>query len=103
MDVLTLKNYPSEASMMVAWQLKIVSQIDAFKISATRNLQQQYTIQNALFDAQLTVCLIKACVLGSFNTCNKCLTAKLLKHGYQHHILRKAFSKFYRRHYELIS
>ena len=31
------------------------------------------------------------------------LTAKLLKQGYRYHKLRKAFSKFYRRHYELIS
>ena len=38
-----------------------------------------------------------------FNARNKCLTAKLLKQGYRHHKLRKAFSKFYRRHYELIS
>ena len=37
-DVLALKNYPSEASIMVARQLKIVSQIDAFTISATRNM-----------------------------------------------------------------
>ena len=34
---------------------------------------------------------------------NKCLTAKLLKQGYRYHRLRKAFSKFYCRHYELIS
>ena len=34
---------------------------------------------------------------------NKCLTAKLLKQGYRYHNLRKAVSKFYRRHYELIS
>ena len=40
MDVLTLKNYPSEASIMVARQIKIVSQIDAFTISATRNIGQ---------------------------------------------------------------
>ena len=33
--VLTLKKYPSEASIMVARLLKIVSQIDAFTISAT--------------------------------------------------------------------
>ena len=33
---------------------------------------------------------------------NKCLTAKLLKQGYRYHKLRKAFSKLYRRHYELI-
>ena len=38
-----------------------------------------------------------------FNGRNKCLTAKLLKQGYRYHKLRKAFSKFYRRHYELIS
>ena len=33
----------------------------------------------------------------------KCLTAKLLKQGYRYHKLRKAFSKFYRRHNELVS
>ena len=38
-----------------------------------------------------------------FNARNKCLTAKFLKHGYQFHLLRRAFSKFNRRHYELIS
>ena len=38
-----------------------------------------------------------------FNGRYKCLTAKLLKQGYRYHKLRKAFSKFYRRHYELIS
>ena len=38
-----------------------------------------------------------------FNARNKSLTAKLLKQGYRYHKLRKAFSKFYRRYYELIS
>ena len=38
-----------------------------------------------------------------FNARIKCLTAKLLKQGYRNHKLRKVFSKFYRRHYELIS
>ena len=37
------------------------------------------------------------------NARNKCLTAKLLKQVYRYHKLRKAFSKFYRLHYELIS
>ena len=32
----------------------------------------------------------------------KCLIAKLLQQGYRYHKLRKTFSKFYRRHYELI-
>ena len=34
---------------------------------------------------------------------NKCLTTNLLQQGYRYHKLRKTFSKFYRRHYELIS
>ena len=38
-----------------------------------------------------------------FNTRKKCLTAKLLKQGYWYHKLRKAFSKFYRQHNELVS
>ena len=37
------------------------------------------------------------------SACNKCLMAKLLKQGNRYHKLRKVFSKFYRRHYELIS
>ena len=38
-----------------------------------------------------------------FNARNKSLTAKLLQQGYRYHIFRKTFSKFYRRHYELVS
>ena len=38
-----------------------------------------------------------------FNTRNKLLTAKLLNQGYRYHKLRKAFSKFYRRHSDLVS
>ena len=41
--------------------------------------------------------------VDDFNTRNKCLTAKLLKQGYRYHKFRTSFSKFYRRHYELIS
>ena len=37
------------------------------------------------------------------NTRNKLLTQKLLKQGYRYHKLRKTFSKFYRRYYDLIS
>ena len=33
--------------------------------------------------------------------CNN--AAKLLKQGYRYHKLRKAFSKFYRRHFDLVS
>ena len=38
-----------------------------------------------------------------FNARNKILTVKCLRQGYRYHKLRKAFSKFYRRHYKLIS
>ena len=38
-----------------------------------------------------------------FNACNNSLTAKLLQQGYRYHKLRKTVSKFYRRHYELVS
>ena len=38
-----------------------------------------------------------------FNARNESLTAKLLQQGYWYHKLRKTFSKFYRRHYELVS
>ena len=38
-----------------------------------------------------------------FNTGNKLLTQKLLKQGYRCHKLRKTFSNFYRRYYDLIS
>ena len=38
-----------------------------------------------------------------FNTCNKVLTAKLLRQGYRYHKIRKAFSKFYRWHFDIVS
>ena len=41
--------------------------------------------------------------VADFNARNKNLTAKLLQQGYRYHKLRKTFSKFYRRHYELVS
>ena len=46
---MTLKNYPSEASIMLARQLKLVSQVDAFTILAARNIQ---------YDFKKFVCLI---------------------------------------------
>ena len=41
--------------------------------------------------------------VADFNTRNKLLTQKLLKQGYLYHKLRKAFSKFYRPYYDLMS
>ena len=40
--------------------------------------------------------------LNDFNYRNKAFTAKLLKQGYRYFKLRKAFSKFYRRHSALL-
>ena len=40
--------------------------------------------------------------LNDFNNRNKALTAKLLRQGYRYFKLRKAFSKFYRRHSALL-
>ena len=40
--------------------------------------------------------------LVDFNARNKCLTSKLLQQVYRYHKLRKTFSKFYHRHYQLI-
>ena len=41
--------------------------------------------------------------VADFSARNKSLIAKRLQQGYQYHKLRKTFSKFYRRHYELVS
>ena len=41
--------------------------------------------------------------VDDFNTRNKVLAAKLLRQGYRYHKLRKAFSKFYRLHFDLLS
>ena len=43
--------------------------------------------------------------VDDFNTRNMVLTAKLLRHGYRYmyHKIRKAFSKFYRRHFDIVS
>ena len=41
--------------------------------------------------------------VDDFNTRNKVLTAKLLRQGYRYHKIRKAFSKFYRRHFDIKS
>ena len=41
--------------------------------------------------------------VADFNTRSQILTAKLLKQGYRYHKLSKTFSKFYQRHYDLVS
>ena len=41
--------------------------------------------------------------VDDFNTRNNVLTAKLLKQGFRFHKLRKAFSKYYRQHFDIVS
>ena len=41
--------------------------------------------------------------VDDLNTRNKVLTAKLLRQEYRYHKLRKAFSKFYRRLFDIVS
>ena len=67
-----------------------------------RNCTDSYSAQN-IYISQL-IRFARVCNhVTDFNARNKCLTAKLLQQGYRYHKLRKTFSKFYRRHYELIS
>ena len=58
---------------------------------------------NGVYISQLIRVNRVCCHVDDFNTHNKCLTANFLKQGYRYHMKRKAFSKFYRRHYELVS
>ena len=49
------------------------------------------------------ICFARVCsYVDDFNNRNLFLTAKLLKQCYRYHKIRKAFSKFYHRHSELI-
>ena len=41
--------------------------------------------------------------VANSNAHNKVLTAKRLRQGYRYHIIRNAFSKFYRRHFHIVS
>ena len=41
--------------------------------------------------------------VDDLNTRNKVLTAKLLRQGYRYYKARKAFSKLYRRHFDILS
>ena len=56
-----------------------------------------------VYISQLFRCARVCNHVTDFNARNRCLTVKLLQRGYRYHKLRKSFSNFYRRHYELIS
>ena len=77
----------------------IISEKVAEWLPFEKELLTRFTVYS-LYDLSI---YIFSSHVDDFNTRNKCLTAKLLKQGYRYHKLRKVFSKFYRRHYELIS
>ena len=56
-----------------------------------------------VYISQLTRSARASSYVADFNIRNKLLAQKLFKQGYRYHKLRKTFSKFYRRYYDLIS
>ena len=62
-------------------------------------LLMEYNISLSSYDLLEYVVML----IDDLNTRNKCLTAKLLEQGYWYYKLRKACSKFYHRHSELVS
>ena len=53
MDVSTKKNYPSEVSIMIVRQHKVLSQVDAFKIFLIINLMCLTDFMKYIFDIYL--------------------------------------------------
>ena len=61
------------------------------------------SISNGVYISQLNRFARVSSHVDDFNTRNKVLTAKLLRQGYRYHKIRKAFSKFDRRHFDIVS
>ena len=61
-----------------------------------------YLLRGLYFSTYYIIARVSSHV-ADFNARNKSFTAKLLQQGYRDHKLRKTFSKFDRRHYELVS
>ena len=55
-----------------------------------------------VYISQLIRCARVSTHVDELNTRNKVLIAKLLRQEYRYHKLRKAFSKFYRRHFDKV-
>ena len=61
------------------------------------------SVSNGVYISQLIRFARVSSHVDYFNTRNKVLTAKLLRQEYRYHKLRKAFSKSYWRHYDIVS
>ena len=85
---------------LVLWDCRIHNHFES-RVSPNLGLGSVRDVVSVIFSHKIDS--IKLSLLFSiFTNRNKFLTAKLLKQGYRYHKLRKAFSKFYRRHFELI-
>ena len=56
-----------------------------------------------VYISQLILFARASSLFADFNTRDKLLTQKRIRQGYRYHKLRKTFSKFHRRYYDLIS
>ena len=121
-----VKTYPTELQLnksnssdteapFLALILSITNGIVSSKIYAKRMIFYFETVNFPFLDGDVPcspfygvyisqfIRFARACYnVDDFNNRNLFLTAKLLKQGYRYHRIRKAFSKFYHRHSELI-
>ena len=105
--------YPAQstlgADILVNWIGKIVRICSAGgsrTLDFLRERRTPYPLGQALrcfYISQLSRFARVSSRMTGFSARNKNLTRKLLHPGYRCHKLRKAFSKFYRGHYELVS
>ena len=61
------------------------------------------TVNSVFYISQLIRFARVSSHVDDFNTRHMVLTAKLLRQGHRYHKLRKAFSKFYRRDFDIVS
>ena len=86
-----------ETSCCLFWRIFQSDVIEAFN-STSRYLDDLLNIDKNFFYS-----MVNHIYPPEFNTRNKVLTAKHLKQAFRFHKLRKAFSKFYRRHFDIVS
>ena len=96
------------STLLSSYQATANDLFDENRVNVSYTNSWTFLICHQSSETRVRFCLSYDCSkygshVKDFNARNICLTAKLLKQGYRYHKLRMAFSKFYRRHYELIS
>ena len=88
--------------------------LELYKVYIKFNGDPEFTLTYFTARSNLVACVIEwgknyykvirwGKLASNYQINRRFITAKFLIQGYRYHKLRKAFSKFYRRHYELIS